>query len=450
MNIEVLLEVTTIILEVLLFYIFVHSRLMERNSTSTGKLSQYAFLALHALLIYICNILGIASVITILLALSMDTIFTFLFFKVSFFHSLFYGIAYSSICMIAEYITLLIPLVLGNIPLEYLSVGGILRFPISLTYVAMIAVFVFLFAHLFNKNMHLTLLQKVSYIFLSVIGTAIAHYNLILILNFSQNSTLEDELHHLVLANIFFLMMLLFLLIYIYLLGKSKEDNIRYLKQEKQHELEEQQFRILLTTTESLRSMKHDMKHHLSIVKSLAELNETEKLQEYINSYYQELEKSNILLSTGNTAIDCLVSSKLSYAKQLDIPVQYSIVIPSAYPMDDVSLSSVIGNLLDNAIESSIRSMESIENFTPWINFYIKPFQDMVILHIENNYDGLLKKNAKQNILSTKKEPNHGIGLNRVSELVSQSNGMMTISTEHQVFSVHIILPQKEDNCYDN
>ena len=347
--------------------------------------------------------------------------------------------------MIAEYVTLIIPLVLGNIPLEYLSAGGILRFPISLTYIALIAVFVFLFAHLFNKNMHLTLIQKVSYVFLSVIGTSIAHYNLILILNFSQNSALEEELRHLVLANIFFLMMLLFLLVYIYLLGKSKEDNIRYLKQEKQHELEEQQFRILLTTTESLRAIKHDMKHHLSIVKSLAERGETKQLQDYVNSYYQELEKTNILLSTGNTAIDCLVSSKLSYAKQLDISVQYSIVIPSSFPMDDVALSSVIGNLLDNAIENSIRSMETTPNFTPWINFYIKPFQDMIVLHVENNYDGLLKKDSKQNILSLKKEPNHGIGLNRVSELVSQNNGIMTVSTERQVFSVHIILPQKEE-----
>lgn len=384
--------------------------------------------------------------ITILLALSMDTIFTFLFFKVSFFHSLFYGIAYSSICMISEYVTLMIPLVLGNIPLEYLSVGGILRFPISLTYIALIAVFVFLFAHLFNKNMHLTLIQKVSYIFLSVIGTAIAHYNLILILNFSQNSTLEDELRHLVLANIFFLMMLLLLLVYIYLLGKSKEDNIRYLKQEKQHELEEQQFQILLTTTESLRAIKHDMKHHLSIVKSLAECGETKQLQDYINSYYQELEKTNILLSTGNTAIDCLVSSKLSYAKQLNIPVQYSIVIPTVFPMDNVSLSSVIGNLLDNAIESSIRSINSTDNFEPWINFYIKPFQDMMILHIENSFDGILKRDAKQNFLSLKKELNHGIGLKRVSELVSENDGMITISTEQKIFSVHIILPQKEDN----
>lgn len=445
MNIETLLEITTIILEVLLFYVFVHSRLIERNSSSAGKLSQYAFLALHASIIYTCNFLGISSVITILLAFSMDTAFTFLFFNVSFFQSLFYGVAYSSICMIAEYITLLIPLMIGKVPVEHMLAGGILRFPISLTYIALIAVFVFLFAHLFNKNMHLTLIQKVSYVFLSVIGTSIAHYNLILILNFSQNSALEEELRHLVLANIFFLMMLLFLLVYIYLLGKSKEDNIRYLKQEKQHELEEQQFRILLTTTESLRAIKHDMKHHLSIVKSLAEHGETKQLQDYVNSYYQEIEKTNILLSTGNTAIDCLVSSKLSYAKQLNISVQYSIVIPSSFPMDDIALSSVIGNLLDNAIENSIRSMETTPNFTPWINFYIKPFQDMIVLHVENNYDGLLKKDAKQNILSTKKEPNHGIGLNRVSELVSQNNGIMTVSTERQIFSVHIILPQKEE-----
>ena len=348
--------------------------------------------------------------------------------------------------MVVEYITLMVPHVIGKIPLEYMLIGGAQRIPISLTYVTLIAVLVFLFVHLFSKSIHLSWFQKVTYTILSIIGIAISHYNLILLLSFSQNPTLKDDLNHLILVNVFFLIMLLSLLVYIYLLGKSKEENIRYLKQEKLHELEEQQYNILLSTTNSLRTMKHDIKQHLSVIKMLSENQEFQKLQEYVNSYCQELEKTNLLLSTGNTAIDCLVSSKLSLARQLNIPTNHSIMIPSEIPMDDISLSSVIGNLLDNAIENSLRSMNTTEDFTPWIHFYIKPFQNMIILHVENKFDGLLKLDSNQKFLSLKAEGNHGLGLNRVSELVLENNGIMTISTEQQIFSVHIILPQKEED----
>ena len=446
MNLGTLFELFTISLELLLFFIFIHSISTRRKKTTANTLLQFIFLAIHMLITYTCNIMEVSSLITIMLALCMDIIFTLLFYKVSVFNGLFYGILYSSICMVAEYITLMVPHVIGKIPLEHMMIGSAQRVPISLTYITLIAVLVFLFVHLFSKSMHLSPLQKITYTFLSVVGIAISHYNLILLLSFSQNPTLKDDLNHLILVNVFFLVMLLSLLIYIYLLGKSKEENIRYLKQEKQHELEEQQYKLLLSTTESLRTMKHDIKQHLSVIKTLSEHNEIHKLQEYVNSYCHELEKTNLLLSTGNTAIDCLVSSKLSHAKQLNIPTKHSIMLPSEIPMDDISLSSVIGNLLDNAIENSIRSMNTTENFNPWIHFYIKPFQNMIILHVENKFDGLIKLDSNNKYISLKTEKNHGIGLNRVSELVLENNGIMTISTEQNIFSVHIILPQKEED----
>lgn len=150
--------------------------------------------------------------------------------------------------------------------------------------------------------------------------------------------------------------MFIFLLIYIYQLGQTKEQNIKYLKLEKQYELEEQQYRILLSTTESLRLLKHDTKHHLSVIKSLTENNEINKLKDYVSSYCLELEKSNLLITSGNTAIDCILSSKLMYAKQQNIDIEYSVIVPSPFPLDDISLSSLLGNLLDNAIEACLRS----------------------------------------------------------------------------------------------
>lgn len=449
MDINLLLEISIIFFETLLFYIFVLTKIASQKTSIKYNILQCLYLIGHMAIIFICNMSNVSTMTTIMFSLFMDTLFVKLFFSKSFFYSLFLGAMYSSFCMIAEYVTLMIPQVIIKTPVEQMLIGGRLRLPISFTYITLIAVLVFLFAHLFNKNMYLSLLQKISYVFLSVSGIAISHYMLILIITFSQNMVLKNELNHLILINIFFLIMLLSLLIYIYQLGKSKEQNIKYLEQEKQHELEEQQYRLLLNTTDSLRKMKHDIKQHLSVIKALAERQETEQLQEYIGSYFQELEKTNILLSTGNTAIDCLVSSKLSYAKQLNIPFQYSVVIPSEFPMNDISLSSVIGNLLDNAIEGSLRSMQTTENFSPWISFYIKPFQDMVVLHVENHFDGIQRYDSNRNFLSLKSGNNHGIGLHRVKELVLENNGIINVSAEKQIFSVHIILPQKENSCHD-
>ena len=70
----------------------------------------------------------------------------------------------------------------------------------------------------------------------------------------------------------------------------------------------------------------------------------------------------------------------------------------------------------------------------------------MIILHVENKFDGLIKLDSNNKYISLKTEKNHGIGLNRVSELVLENNGIMTISTEQNIFSVHIILPQKEED----
>ena len=152
MNSGKLFELFIISLELLLFFIFIHSIFTRRKKTTANTLLQFLFLGAHMLSTYSYNIMGISSLVTIMLALCMDICFILLFYKVSIFTGLFYGIIYSSICMVAEYITLMVPHVIGKIPLEYMLIGGAQRIPISLTYVTLIAVLVFLFIHLFTKS----------------------------------------------------------------------------------------------------------------------------------------------------------------------------------------------------------------------------------------------------------------------------------------------------------
>ena len=75
-------------------------------------------------------------------------------------------------------------------------------------------------------------------------------------------------------------------------------------------ELEELEYKTLIHTTESLREIKHDIDIHLDVIGSLSASGNLGELQSYIESYHHSLAQTHHLLSTGNTAIDCILSSK--------------------------------------------------------------------------------------------------------------------------------------------
>ena len=437
-------EFLIITLEMILFYIFVAGKLSPKKLSTTTYTAQFIFLSVQAILTYLCNRNSLSTLITILLSLILNVVFVLIFFQGTFIFRFFCGTIFSVICLFAEYLTILIPQLFSNLNIQEILAGGTLRVPFSALYITLIAVFVFLSVNIFSNNIHLSAIQKIIYITLSILGIGISHYILIITLTFAHSplaTTLTDKL---ILINLCFLMMFLALLIYIYQLGQSNEQNMSFLEKEKQHELEEQQYRILLETTDSLRKMKHDAKIHLDVIQTLSEQNKLSELQDYIRAYHTTLDNTHHLLSTGNTAIDCVLSNKLSYAKQCEIKMEYSVIAPSPFPLDAITLSSLLGNILDNAIEACLRNNSSETSCEPWIRFYIKPFQNMILIHSENNFDGILKRNARHEFLSRKKEKEHGLGIKRITDIVNEVNGIIQITTAQNIFTIHIMIPLKE------
>ena len=64
---------------------------------------------------------------------------------------------------------------------------------------------------------------------------------------------------------------------------------------------------------------------------------------------------------------------------------------------------------------------------------------------VKAEVDGEIKRNKNHEILSTKSEKNHGLGLPRIKSIIEKSGGVLQITSENNIFSVHIILPDKEN-----
>lgn len=378
-------------LELALFIIFIHKKLRIRANYKHQAVLMFLFVSFQFAVLCTLNKMGISSYSTLMSSCVLDIGYAVLFYRDSIIRRIFWGFSYSIICLVAEQISFFIPVTLFKGASLELLLGGTLRKPYTMLYLAMIAVFVLLFHSIGNKDISLSPFQKVAYIFIAISGLAIGHYILRLTLESVDKFGDSSFSARLSLVDLFFIILFLVLMLYIYQLGYSKEENIRLLEEQKIYELERTEFNSLSETTERLRKMKHDMQIYVDAINVLAKDKKWDELIAYTEQYHNTLATTQSAIATGNIAIDCILTAKLDYAEKHGIKTEYSIMAPENFPLDSVELSSILGNIWNNSIEAGERLIISDPTEHPYIYFYIKPYQNMILIHIENNYDGVIK-----------------------------------------------------------
>lgn len=377
-------------LELALFIIFIHKKLRIRANYKHQAVLMFLFVSFQFAVLCTLNKMGISSYSTLMSSCVLDIGYAVLFYRDSIIRRIFWGFSYSIICLVAEQISFFIPVTLYKGASLELLLGGTLRKPYTMLYLAMIAVFVLLFHSIGNKDISLSPFQKVAYIFIAISGLAIGHYILRLTLESVDKFGDSSFSARLSLVDLFFIILFLVLMLYIYQLGYSKEENIRLLEEQKIYELERTEFNSLSETTERLRKMKHDMQIYVDAINVLAKDKKWDELIAYTEQYHNTLATTQSAIATGNIAIDCILTAKLDYAEKHGIKTEYSIMAPENFPLDSVELSSILGNIWNNSIEAGERLIISDPTEHPYIYFYIKPYQNMILIHIENNYDGVI------------------------------------------------------------
>lgn len=433
-------------LELALFIIFIHKKLRIRANYKHQAVLMFLFVSFQFAVLCTLNKMGISSYSTLMSSCVLDIGYAVLFYRDSIIRRIFWGFSYSIICLVAEQISFFIPVTLYKGASLELLLGGTLRKPYTMLYLAMIAVFVLLFHSIGNKDISLSPFQKVAYIFIAISGLAIGHYILRLTLESVDKFGDSSFSARLSLVDLFFIILFLVLMLYIYQLGYSKEENIRLLEEQKIYELERTEFNSLSETTERLRKMKHDMQIYVDAINVLAKDKKWDELIAYTEQYHNTLATTQSAIATGNIAIDCILTAKLDYAEKHGIKTEYYIMAPENFPLDSVELSSILGNIWNNSIEAGERLIISDPTEHPYIYFYIKPYQNMILIHIENNYDGVIKGSIDGDILSVKQGKEHGLGIRLVKELVEKADGVLQITSDNKIFSVHIMIPDKENN----
>ncbi|MDE6032052.1 MAG: GHKL domain-containing protein, partial [Oscillospiraceae bacterium] len=119
-----------------------------------------------------------------------------------------------------------------------------------------------------------------------------------------------------------------------------------------QSELIEKQVREIQSMYRQVRGWRHDYRNHIQNMKIQLSAGNYEKLNDYLNELADDLDTVDTVIKTGNVMADAILNSKLNIAKKMNVRLNVKANVPAELPMSDVELCSVLGNMLDNAVES--------------------------------------------------------------------------------------------------
>ena len=203
-----------------------------------------------------------------------------------------------------------------------------------------------------------------------------------------------------------------------------------------QNKLMKQQMDEIENIYMTMRGWRHDYHNHLQSLKGYLSLNKVEQMKDYLNELETDLDSIDTLYHSGNLQLDSILNAKLAIAEKGQIRIHCDASIPPQLHVSDLDLCVILGNLLDNAIESCRKIKNPDERF---IRVYIGILKKQLYISITNATSETVKQRTDHYF--TTKRGDHGHGLKRVDQVVKKYDGYLNRQNEPGVFATEIILP---------
>lgn len=216
---------------------------------------------------------------------------------------------------------------------------------------------------------------------------------------------------------------------------REMEAEIAKLKQE-QAEIVERDYQALRRTYADNAKLYHDLHNHIEAIYQCLIQGDTKEAVRYCEDLRTPVRQISQTVWTGDKALDYLISSKMALAEQEQIKTKVNIEYPHNTNIRSVDLTTILGNLLDNALEAAKAAPESLR----FLNLTIRRINAMLIIKVENGYGNTpIQENGK--LLTSKKDKSfHGWGLKSVQTAADRYDGTIRTDYKDHVFQSVVTL----------
>ena len=205
-------------------------------------------------------------------------------------------------------------------------------------------------------------------------------------------------------------------------------------------EAQKAHYPTLIEMEQEIRAARHDLRHHINLLRELLTRGDTESLCSYLGMYSDSQAANTRISYCGHYVTDMLLGFYSRLAERQGTAFLVQAEISETLAVLDVDLCVMLSNLLENALEASAKLPKEKQE----IIVRIGEKRGQLIILIENSFDGvLIKKHGR--ILSSKGNSRQGAGLSSVNAAVSRYGGNAEFYAQKYRFYSEIYLPSHRE-----
>lgn len=194
----------------------------------------------------------------------------------------------------------------------------------------------------------------------------------------------------------------------------------------RQLDMQKAHYRQLTEQMESVRLARHDLRHHMRLLRGLADKGDLPGLLEYLHQYRPPVGADAIDTFTANGAVDAILQYHAYWAKTEDIRFDVKVALPERLSLTDEELCILLGNLLENAVKSCLELPREQRH----IFLRCRAEEGSFRLAVDNSFDRQRGGKTGQ-----------GLGLLSVRSVVERHGGLMHIDKETELYQISLLIP---------
>jgi signal transduction histidine kinase len=197
-------------------------------------------------------------------------------------------------------------------------------------------------------------------------------------------------------------------------------------------------YQMALENENKIRNIRHEIGNQLQLIEALIDKDNKLPAVEIADSLKKAYDSVLQIDLSDNEIVNVILANKQK--KALDSNVKLNINasgIPEVLKLQNIDLSIILSNLIDNAIEATARMEECQKTVTIKIVYN----SNSLIIIVQNPTDFSDGDLTKTELKTSKDEQyKHGIGMSLVKKMVVKYKGKFTIIVENGMFITKVIL----------
>ncbi len=178
--------------------------------------------------------------------------------------------------------------------------------------------------------------------------------------------------------------------------------------------------------------IRHDVRHHVLLIREYVQNMEYEQLLEYLTQYDEDVEKWKVKNISKNLAVNSILLAYAKKARRQNIQVTMDVRLGENLPVRDIDWIAILANMFENAIHGCAGSGQKQQE----IDIYISQKRNKVMIQCRNtsSKEVVFHKGLPQS------NKGGGMGVSSIMKAVSHYEGETDFSVQDEMFITRILL----------